>query len=161
VYKTPESNLIQESSDEAVTLASRWQRLGASLLDGLSIGLVTFPLMYFTGGFDGISSGVQPSIGYTLLMAVAALAVFFMLNARLLIRSGQTIGKKVMGIKIVNLDDNLPDIKSLFIRYFTYFIPGQIPMVGQLFSVINILFIFGKPKRCLHDHFAATRVVLN
>jgi uncharacterized RDD family membrane protein YckC len=38
-------------------------------------------------------------------------------------------------------------------------LPGQIPVVGQIFSFINILFIFTKEKRCIHDLVAKTKVV--
>ncbi len=160
IYKTPESSLLQEVHEKNI-FASRWQRLWASLLDGLIIGLITFPLMYFTGGFDGVSNGTQPSLGYTLFLGVLGIAVFFAFNVKLLLRDGQTIGKKVVGIKIVDLNDNVPVIKNLLVRYITYFIPGQVPLVGQLFSMVNILFIFGKQKRCIHDYFAGTRVVIN
>jgi len=31
--------------------------------------------------------------------------------------------------------------------------------VGQILSTLNILFIFGKNKRCVHDIAAGTKVV--
>jgi len=158
-YKPPEAELIKDTSDNEA-LASRWQRLWASLLDGVTIMVVTLPVMYFTGGFDGVARGVQPSLSYSLLIGALSLSVFFVLNANLLINKGQTIGKKISGIKIVDLNGKIPRVKKhLLKRYAAYFIPAQIPVVGQVLSTINILFIFGPQKRCVHDYIAGTKVV--
>jgi len=161
IYSTPESELeTEENSSEITNLATRWQRLWASLIDGLTIAVITIPTMYFTGGFDGIAQGIQPSLGYTLLIAALGIIVFLIINAKSLIHNGQTVGKRLLGIKIVDLNGSLPSIKQHLIkRYTVYFIPGQIPVVGQVFSLINLLFIFAKQKRCVHDYAAGTKVV--
>ncbi len=159
IYAPPKSKLLdKEKTDNE--LAGRWQRLGASLLDGIIMMLVTLPVMYFTGGFDVFKTGVQPSLIYNLLMAVLGLVAFILLNGKLLVDNGQTIGKKVLGIKIVDINGNKATVNDhLLKRYAVYFIPGQIPFAGGLISLINILFIFGKTKRCIHDHVASTIVV--
>ena len=158
IYSPPQSNLEVPASESP--LASRWSRLGASLIDGLTIMIFTVPAMYLTGAFDNISKGTQPSTEYNIALAALALVVFFILNTKLLMKNGQTIGKMALGIKIVDLDGNLPGMKKhLLKRYAVYFIPGQVPVIGQLFSFVNILFIFGKQKRCIHDYFAGTKVI--
>lgn len=157
---TTEAMLVQEPNGEHVPTASRRQRLLAAMLDGLIIALITGPTMYFTGGFTGIAQGVQPSIGYNLFIGLIGICAFFLFNGKLLVQNGQTIGKKVIGIRIVDLEGNIPTIKKhLLARYATYLIPGLVPIVGQFFSTINILFIFGKQKRCVHDYIAGTMVV--
>ncbi len=141
-------------------LATRWQRLGASMIDALCILPVTIPVMYFTGGFEGISEGLEPSAIYTFIVGLLGLLVFTTLNYKLLISNGQTIGKKVIGIKIVDLDGELPLAKSHIVkRYAFFYLPSYIPVIGQFISTINILFVFSKSKRCLHDRIAGTRVV--
>lgn len=161
IYSAPQSHLDVEN-ESSITLASRWSRLFASILDGFVIMAVTVPVMYFTGGFDGITEGIEPSLGYTLAVGALGLIFFVVVNGKLLISNGQTIGKKILGIKIVDLDGNLPSLKKhLLIRYATYFVPGQIPVAGQIFSLVNILMIFGKQKRCIHDHVAGTKVVIS
>jgi len=130
------------------------------MIDTLIISLITYPFMYFTGGFDGIADGIQPPFGYSLFVGVIGIIVFSLFNGKLLIQNGQTIGKKVLGIKIVDLNGDLPTIKKhLLPRYATYFLPAQVPVVGPYISAINILFIFGKQKRCIHDYIAGTKVV--
>lgn len=159
MYTTPSSELLKENEVES-TMASRWSRLWASLLDTLTILIVTMPAMYFTGGFDGISSGQQPSLLYSLALGVVGLIVFLLINIKLLLKSGQTIGKKLLQIKIVDMDGNLPIGRDhLLKRYAFYFLPGQIPVAGPYIGIVNVLFIFGKNRRCLHDLVAKTQVV--
>ena len=105
IYDTPKSELVDQStSGDTLTLASRWARLGAAIIDGIIVALVTIPAMYFTGGFNGITSGRQPGVLYLLGITVLGMAVYFAINYRSLIANGQTIGKKMLDIKIVDLN---------------------------------------------------------
>lgn len=152
-------NEIVIFSDDLNT-ASRWNRLWASLIDGLIMMVIVMPVMYLTGGFDGVSEGVQPSLGYSLLIGLLGIVVFILINGKLLSTSGQTIGKRTIGIKIVTLSGDLPSVKGhLLKRYGVYFLLGQVPIIGQLLSMANVLVIFGKQKRCGHDFVAGTTVV--
>jgi uncharacterized RDD family membrane protein YckC len=160
VYSTPQSQLVDQVDDSEKPLASRWARLGASIIDSIIMMVIVLPVMYFTGGFEGVMEGRQPSAGYTLVMGILGLIVFFVINYRFLVSNGQTVGKKVLEIKIVDLDGNVPTFQpQLLIRYAVYMLPAQIPFVGQVLNLINILFIFTKEKRCIHDLVAKTKVV--
>ncbi len=161
IYTAPQSQLNLEAETGNI-LASRWSRMFASILDTFVIMIVLVPVMYLTGAFDGIAKGVEPSLGYNLAVGSLGLLVFVIANGKLLISNGQTIGKKILGIKIVDLDGGVPDLsKHLLKRYAVYFIPGQVPIAGQIFSIVNIIFIFGKQKRCVHDYAAGTKVVVS
>lgn len=161
INKSTEHDLMDESAEQNV-LASRWKRLWASLLDGLIMTIITLPVMYFTGGVQALVQGAKPATAYSIMMGIFGLIVFILLNGKLLINNGQTIGKKILGIKITTLNGNLPKLKEhLLKRYAVFFIPGQIPFVGQIFAIINVLFVFGKQKRCIHDLVAGTRVVVS
>jgi uncharacterized RDD family membrane protein YckC len=155
---SPKSEPIEvKNSDE---LATRWQRLWASLLDTFIMLIIILPVGYITGGFDNVMNGARPPESYSLLMGLFGLFVFALINGKLLVNNGQTIGKRTLGIKIVDIDGNLPTVmQHLFKRYAMFLIPGQIPVVGGTISIINILFIFGKKKRCIHDLIANTKVV--
>lgn len=160
VYSTPQSQLVDQVDDSEKPLASRWARLGASIIDSIIMMFVVVPVMYFTGGFDGIMDGREPGFVYMFSMGILSFIVFFAINYRYLVANGQTIGKKVLEIKIVDLNGNVPVFQPhLVIRYAVYLLPGQIPVVGQFFSLVNVLFIFGKEKRCIHDLVAKTKVV--
>ena len=158
IYNPPESNLEVGSSDGSI-LASRWSRLWASLIDVLTVIPITIPLYYFTGGFDGISQGVEPSVSYLLVMFLISTAIFLAIHGKIMLRDGQTWGKKAQNIKIVTIDGEHADLAVLAKRYGFYWGVSQIPVVGQLLSMVNILFIFTKSKRCLHDHVGGTKVV--
>ena len=160
VYSTPQAQLVDQVDDSEKPLASRWARLGASIIDSIIIGVILGPVMYFTGGFDGFKDGVQPGFVYMLGMGILNFIVFFAINYRYLTANGQSIGKKVLEIKIVDLNGNVPVFQpQLLIRYAVFVLPGQIPVIGTIFSLVNVLFIFGKEKRCIHDLAAKTRVV--
>lgn len=176
VYAPPKANLVGETS-EVQELASRWRRLWASVVDGIIMVVIVLPLMYVTGGFDQIAEGQSTNVNYNfldgmigvqggsggmynLLVGLAGTIIFLLINGKMLLDYGQTIGKKVLGIKIVDLDGNLPTLKQHFIkRYLVYIIPGQIPVIGGVVSIINLLLIFRKDKRCGHDLVAGTQVV--
>jgi len=159
IYKTPNSNLLVEEGASQET-ATRMRRLVASIFDSIVMLAVIVPLMYFSGGFDFINTGVKSSWVYTLTMGGIGLLVFILINGSLLVNHGQTLGKKVMGIRIVDIHGNLPSIQSHLIpRYVTYFGLGYVPGLGTILSLVNVLFIFGKQKRCLHDLVAKTKVI--
>jgi uncharacterized RDD family membrane protein YckC len=122
--------------------------------------VIIMPVMYFTGAFDRVLEGVAPSLAYNLIVGAFGIIVFVVLNGKLLLKKGQTIGKRALGIKIVTLSDELPSFKKhLLKRYGLYFALGHIPLIGQLLSTINVLIIFSKQKRCGHDIVADTKVV--
>lgn len=148
------------NDDTGSVLASRWDRLWAALIDGFIMLAVCMPVMYFTGGMDGMAEGVQPSLGYSLLMSLMGIVVFLIFNGKLLATAGQTIGKRVLKIKIVTLSDELPSVKDhLLKRYAVYFLVGQVPFIGQILSLVEVALIFGKDKRCGHDLAGGTKVV--
>ena len=149
-------NELQEGTSN---LASRWIRLWASIIDAIILMLITIPILYFTGGVEQIRDGIEPTFLYSSLIGLAGLLGFYLINIKLLLTKGQTVGKKVLDIKIVDLNDNLPKKIHLFRRYFIYFIPTYIPVIGAWLSIIDLLFIFGKEKRCVHDLIGKTKVV--
>lgn len=161
IYNPPQSDPQNTIVTDTLELASRISRLGASLLDSIIIIICILPIMYLTGGFDQISDPThQASLLYNIGIAILGFAVFAVINLKSLINNGQTIGKKVVGIKIVTMQNELPTLKgNLLKRYAVYFLPGQIPVVGQIFSIVNVLFIFGKEQRCIHDLAGSTKVI--
>jgi uncharacterized RDD family membrane protein YckC len=141
--------------------ADRVKRLVATLLDSFifagPLGMV-FGLGF--GSFAGFHWGVGLLSGLG-LMSVAWLALFVS-QCYLLALRGQTIGKIVMGLRIVRFEDggNPGFVKAVLLRTFLWwFVATLLPFVGPLVGVIGILLIFCDDQRCLHDHLAGTRVV--
>ena len=150
-----------ELQEEITNLASRWLRLWASIIDAIILIFITMPIIYFTGGIEQLYAGTEPTFIYTTLIGLAGLLGFYLINIKLLLTKGQTVGKKILHIKIVDLNNNLPTKTHLLKRYFIYFGPSYIPVIGAWLSIIDILFIFGKEKRCVHDLIGKTKVVDN
>ena len=69
--------------------------------------------------------------------------------------NGQTPGKKLMGIKIVSLNNDPITLKQAVIRYIGYFISAFMLGIGFLMIAIR------EDKRGLHDLIANTKVVFN
>lgn len=158
-YQAPQAELMVNSAAEPL-LASRWTRLGAALIDGLIMSLATVPVAYFTGVFEAAQQGVEPSLGQQLLSLVVGVAAFLLVNGHFLKNYGQTLGKRLLKIAIVDLDGKVPELRNLLLkRYLLWWLLAYIPVVGVLVVLVDYLFIFRADRRCLHDLAAGTRVV--
>jgi uncharacterized RDD family membrane protein YckC len=157
-YAAPTAELVTDNNQTEI-LASRGKRLGASLIDGLISSAIIWPLIYFTVGFESISTGLE-NYGFTILWGAIGFVIFLILHGRYLTLYGQTIGKKVVGIKITDLEGSVPSFtKQILLRYGFTSLIGQVPFIGGLICLVDILFIFGAERRCLHDRVAKTMVL--
>ena len=153
-------------------LAGRWNRLGGAILDAIAVLIISMPVkmlvsnLWFPGAMDmsGSPEDALFSMDRDYLFELASLGItlgaFLLLNGYLLIRDGQSIGKKVIGMRIVDLKGDIPPVKNIILlRHVVVMLLTHIPVAGGLISLADILFIFRSDKRCLHDHLAGTRVV--
>jgi uncharacterized RDD family membrane protein YckC len=139
--------------------ASRWRRLWAGLIDASIAIAITIPLMNYLNVWDLAQKGSIP-LYTSVKLFLFSWTLFFIMHGYLLKSYGQTIGKKILGISIVNLDGEKPDLMPLLIkRYLPLSLVPNIPFVGSLLSICDMLFIFRKDKRCIHDFIAGTKVV--
>jgi uncharacterized RDD family membrane protein YckC len=93
-------------------------------------------------------------------MGAAGYVLFALIHFAWL-KNGQTIGKKLLGIRMVNNDTGrIADLVRLLAwRYLPVTIVSLIPFIGGILALIDVLFIFGGDRRCLHDYIANTRVI--
>ena len=158
VYLPPTAELEAPITDQ---LAGRWLRLGGSLIDGLISLIVMLPIMIYTDYWDKAVAGEVS--GYDIaIYAVIGLMVFVCLNAYLLVNYGQSIGKRVVGTRIVSTTTNdiLPFSRFFFLRYLPMMVLFNIPGIGQFFALFDCLLIFRSDKRCAHDLIAGSKVVI-
>lgn len=161
-YQSPNADLvnIEQEVTDGQRLASKWKRLFAAIIDGVIGILVALPFWLLTGFWEMITSGNEPPLQYTLLGGVYGFIAFLVVHGYLLKKSGQTVGKKLLGTKITDLDGNLPDLTTLVVkRYLPISVVSIIPMIGPMLSLIDIVFIFRQDRRCVHDLIAGTKVV--
>jgi uncharacterized RDD family membrane protein YckC len=160
IYKSPEAELeVNNIESESDALASRVDRFLASFVDGLIIAPVWLGLVYFSEGFKYLTGEAAMPYSYGLIIALATTIIFVAINGRLMVKKGQTFGKKALKIKMVALSNETITIKHLLKRYSFYWGVPQIPLIGPFINMINILYIFSKSKRCLHDHVGGTKVI--
>jgi uncharacterized RDD family membrane protein YckC len=149
--------------DNGVELATWWSRVGALLLDGLIAYLpwvfVSVPLFVVDTTGTNIAGGVV--LGAGLLFAYVFYASIFM--ARGGAHNGQTLGKQIVGIRVIRDDGDPYGFGSAFVREF---------LVRQLlFGVIGGLFfglaqlldylwpLWDETNRALHDMIVSSHVV--
>ncbi len=154
---TPEDIDANNSIDD---LASRWARFGASLIDTIVLILPPAVLMYGTDYWDrAIEQEItaqEQAISFLI-----GIGFYLIVNGYLLARRGQTIGKFTLGIRIVSHENNqlLALWKIIGLRYMPRSLLAVVPVVGQFLTLIDLLFIFRKDKRCIHDFIAGTKVI--
>lgn len=142
-------------------LAEPVERLLSSIIDALIIGVPLFSIAFIWFGLEEYLYILQNHMLIYILASICISQGFYLLiNGRLLYKYGQSVGKKLLGIKIVDLENNIPVFyKIYFIRYFLTMIYPIIPLFGVILSMVNYLFIFRKDRRCIHDHLAGTKVI--
>ena len=137
--------------DDRERLADIGDRFLAQLIDGGALALLI--------GFGFIWFAIEEPLG-VLMMALLVVSLIT-LQWYLLTTQGQTIGKSLMKIRIVRYDteENPGFGRAVGLRELVPGFIGAIPLFGMLFTLVDILFIFGKERRCIHDYIAGTKVI--
>jgi len=162
-YQAP--NDLEAAASEApagARNATRSSRLAAAMIDGIISFAAFLPLQLYAGVYEGFPYGMKSQpFPQSLYWALAGLAFYVAVHGVFLARSAQTIGKKLLRIQIVNASDGkrAPIDRILLLRVVPVTLVTQVPYVGGLIALVDLLFIFRKDRRCLHDHVAGTRVV--
>ncbi len=159
-YAPPKAEVLDTVDEEAGNLASRGVRLGGAIIDTIISLIVMVPIMHYTGYLQSATlSGMD--LGQQALLGVVGFIVYLVLNGYLLAKRGQTIGKALVGTRIVSVDDEriLPLTKLLALRVVPVSVVSLVPYVGNILGIINVLFIFRDDRRCVHDLIAGTKVV--
>ena len=127
-----------------------WPRVGAYILDQLLLGAVSYLIF---GAAQTAATSLQEvwaqmgaQFGYNLLIST----IYYVgMNGSI----GATLGKLVIGARIVNLDGSKIGFLTAFLRMLASFISGLILFIGYL------MVAFREDKRALHDLMVGTRVV--
>lgn len=154
-YQPPASATVAEvvAEPDVADLAGRGARLVAVLLDALLLNLGFWYLV------EQLQRGTALDEPRAFVPAAIVLVVAG-LQVRLLYERGQTIGKLVLGVRIVRRSGaraGLPRI--LLLREAFAALAPHVPVIGPFVSLADALMIFRADRRCLHDHVADTIVV--
>ena len=155
-YAAPSAVVDDVAPEGEFVLAGRGERFLAVIVDGL----VASP-MYVAGFiiYGATLRNQTPSLIAMLFVLIYGIALI-VVNLTLVARNAQTIGKKLLGIKVQRKDGSRASLGRIFwLRNVVNAIPSFIPFVGAIYGLVDVLFIFGEPRRCVHDYIADTVVV--
>jgi uncharacterized RDD family membrane protein YckC len=172
-YAPPRAELDARPADgPPAVLATRLSRLGAALLDGLLYmgifvvimigvmvaGMATREAATATGGGATAADRMGNTVGLVMtFVTVLAFVALYVFQAYRVSTTGQTLGKKWLGIRIVKLDGTPVDfVSGVLMRSI---VPWLFGLICGIFSLADPLYIFGEERRCIHDHIARTKVV--
>jgi uncharacterized RDD family membrane protein YckC len=161
-FAPPSAHVEDVATPGAVELGGRGARLGAVLLDGVAIAIVFGILssVFMSGQFELVRTGAMSVARWTLYQGVAGFAVFLVLNGYTLATRGQTLGKILLGLRIVRSNGSRASFARIVgLRYVLNNVLIMVPLVGGLYALADCLLIFRASHKCLHDNIADTIVV--
>jgi uncharacterized RDD family membrane protein YckC len=153
-------------------VAERGARLLAATIDELILLAISLPMIIggtlalMAAGTADLESLNTMNILRTMLggpgttVTVLALIVWCIITTRLVAKNGQSIGKRLIGIKVVRTDGSRASFARIFLlRNVVNSLPNLLPYVGWLYQLIDPLMIYQESRQCLHDKIADTIVV--
>lgn len=159
-YAPPQAPVSDiQPSTEAGLLATRSRRFAGSMIDGAII-LGILGLIAWLTPWNPFAPKDEALTSVQLLPALVGFVCFLLFHGYLLVTRGQTIGKALLGMRIVRTDGSPASVGRLLgLRYGIGSIAGIIPVVAQIYSLVDCLLIFRKSHQCLHDQIADTVVI--
>lgn len=152
---------------EFTGMGKLWRRAIAYVADGfvlmVPIIIIAFGYIIFMvpkGNFANVAQFKEPGyIKLGIFIQIVVWAIFLVYFSYFVGKTGQTPGKKAMGIKVVNTEGNIIGYKRAFLRYLVFIIYGLGP-IGAIISIISaIMAAVDKHRRTLHDRLCNTIVV--
>ena len=139
-----EYNEQSSSSSLTFALADPWQRLAAAFIDGLLIGAIHWVSTLLFGWMAGGSLGFIIGLVYSLTKD----ALPFL--------NGKSLGKTLIGIRVVTEKDQLPitgNFSASMVRAVSLMIP--------FFNIVDALMVFSTGRQRFGDKWAGTVVVMS
>ena len=142
---------------EAV-LAGRGRRLAAATVDWLVTLTVGVFLLLASGALehaeDYASDVVAGPFLRTILIGGAA---YLLTNGWWMARSGQTLGKALLGVAVVRAVGGARAGPGRMLARAPFFMAFYLPFT--VLPLVDAVFILGTRRRCLHDRLTGTEVV--
>ncbi|MEZ6060393.1 MAG: RDD family protein [Planctomycetaceae bacterium] len=163
-YAAPAS-MGDVATESGPPLADRLARFAGAFVDGLTMipGIAIIFYLSFISGAERwfVEDSLVAGFMLDIAGAIIAAAMYLLINGYLLAKRGQTVGKLVVGTRIVDSETNqIIPLGRLFIKRFcTSSCSGSFRLSeGSLYLPMCYL-IFRENRRCLHDDFAGTKVI--
>ena len=151
-------------SESELEPAGRGVRLVAAILDSIIASLMIYvPGLIVAAATGALEQLDRPESEFDFSVFAVPLFVCFMgfvawawITLLLVARYGQTMAKRLLEIRVVRSDGTQASLGRIFwLRNVVNGLLGVIPLYG----LIDLLFIFGERRQCIHDLIADTIVV--
>ncbi len=140
--------------------AGFWRRFVAVLVDGILLSIVVFPLRWAVtmigitpraaaGGFSVDNNW----LAFWSFGTLIAYLIEFIYSVYFISQKGATLGKMLMGVKVVTATGGPISVGRAIGRFFARYLSTLTLFIGYIMAA------FDDQKRALHDHICNTRVV--
>ena len=153
-------NVVSGDAPEGASeleIASAWLRLGAALLDTIFGMLVFFAaglLGFLVVGFD------EERIVIAVVLAIMASVAYVVVHYAMVAASGQSPGKKAVGIKIIRVDGRELGFGGMLVREIVgKAIPSMVPILNIVWLLSYVWILVDAQRQGWHDKIAGTYVV--
>ncbi|WP_030321063.1 RDD family protein [Streptomyces sp. NRRL B-3229] len=142
-------------------LAPSGRRTLARIIDMILVGIVVWLITWGFGVSEYDVSSDNMQVGKSLAQSALAAVLYIAYDTVLITRSGQTLGKKWLGMRVANLDNgSTPSVQSTLTRSAVLWIPFAFCCACVWTAISGGWSYFDKPyKQGLHDKAAKTVVV--
>ncbi|MFD0055954.1 RDD family protein [Streptomyces sp. NPDC127168] len=142
-------------------LADSGRRTLARIIDMILVGIVVWLLSWAFNVQEYTVDGEDIEVGNSLWQSVIAAVLYIAYDTYLISRTGQTLGKKWLGMRVANLDNGAtPSVQTSLIRALVLWIPFAFCCACVWTIIAGGWSFFDRPyKQGLHDKAAKTVVV--
>jgi uncharacterized RDD family membrane protein YckC len=166
-FAAPVASVERERSPvDDTELAERGERLGARIIDNVIVmgalipGLVIALGMTLGGGTPSGDDLLPPPVLGAMSFAIVSFLGVTIYQWYLITTRGQTIGKRLLRLRVVKLDGRAVGfVDGVILREWVVTALSSLPLIGIVAGLVDSLMIFGADRRCLHDLIATTKVV--
>lgn len=138
-------------------LALPVQRLAAYLIDSLILAVLLTPVSSKMNFAQYVEAGEPLPVVAVVQFYVVSYLVFILVNGWLMMKYGQTLGKRYLKIAVSTQDYRVPDFFRLVgLRYFPVWL---FALVFLPLYLIDSFMVFRKDRKCMHDIIAGTQVI--
>jgi uncharacterized RDD family membrane protein YckC len=135
-------------------LAAPARRIVAHLFDDMSVLLPLCLALSSLVMRDGALALVAFAAGSAVLAGLVAI------NLAMLGHHGQSIGKRLLGLRIVRMDGRRIGLaRVVALRTLLPCAASFVPFAGVPFVLANVALLFGPSRRTLHDRLAGSMVI--
>ncbi len=142
-------------------LADSGKRTLARIVDLILVGIVVALITWALRIDEYAVNAENVQVGKSVAQSVVGVVLYMAYDTFMITRSGQTLGKKWLGLRVANLDDgSTPSVQTALARAAVLWIPCWFCCACLWLVICGGWSFFDRPyKQGLHDKAAKTVVV--